>query len=72
MSVLWSIGAVVVAVLAFRGSVWARVALTISTGALAGVLTVLSVGNLAMLVVLLPVAATFLLLLRPDVRSWRT
>ena len=72
VSVLWSVFAVVVAVLAFRGSVWARVALTISTGALAGVLAVLSVGNLAMLVVLLPVAATFLLLLRPDVRSWRT
>ncbi|GHJ59440.1 hypothetical protein NOK12_19580 [Nocardioides sp. OK12] len=72
VSVTWSIVAIVLAVLAFRGVAWARLALTVSSAALAGVLFVWGVvWAPAMLLVMVPVAATVVLLLRPDVRAWR-
>ncbi len=71
VGVVWSIVASVLAALAFRGVRWARVALTISTGVLAGVLLTTTLGAPLMVLVLLPIAAAFVLLLRPGVRSWR-
>ncbi len=69
--VLGGIVASVLAVLAFRGVRWARIALTVSTGALTGMLLAAVVAAPPMVLVLVPVAATFVLLLLPGVRAWR-
>ncbi|WP_341228674.1 hypothetical protein [Nocardioides salarius] len=69
--VLGGIVASVLAVLAFRGVRWARIALTVSTGALTGMLLASVLAAPPMVLVLVPVAATFVLLLLPGVRAWR-
>lgn len=71
VSVVWSIVVSVLAVLAFRGVAWARLALTVSAGAVTGVFLMMVFGSLLMIVPLAAAAAAFALLLRPEVRTWR-
>ncbi len=71
VSVIWSLVASVLAVLAFRGVAWARVALTVSAGAVTGVFLMMVFGSLLMIVPLAASAAAFALLLRPETRTWR-
>ncbi|ANH37382.1 hypothetical protein I601_0939 [Nocardioides dokdonensis FR1436] len=79
VSVVWSLVASVLAVLAFRGVAWARVTLTVSAGAATGIFFMFAVSGFAtaplagvlMMIPLGAVAAAFFLLLRPAVRTWR-
>jgi hypothetical protein len=68
--VLWSVGAAVLAVLAFRGKRLAMYALLVST---AGAAVFCLLGVLGSFVVLVPLAAaavTIGCLLRPEVKAW--
>jgi len=68
--VVWSLAAVVVAVLAFRGVRWARTALVVSAAVSAAVCLLASVGQFVMLLPLAASVVTLALLVRPDVRAW--
>lgn len=71
--VTWSIAAIVLAALAFRGVGWARVALVVSavTSALFCLIgLIVSMGSLLLVLPLVASAATVVLLLRSDVRAW--
>lgn len=68
--VAWSLSAILLAVLAFRRSPWARVALLASAGGAAGLCLLGSLQFVPMMVPLFACIVTFSLLLRPDVRAW--
>ncbi|NYD40311.1 hypothetical protein [Nocardioides panaciterrulae] len=68
--VVWSVVAVVVAVLAFRRVRWARIALLVSALASAGCCLLASVGQFLMLVPLAASVVAVALLVRPDVKAW--
>lgn len=68
--VLWSIAAIVLAVLAIRGIPWARVALAVSTGATSLVLLGATLLSPALVVLLAASLVTLWLLLRADVTTW--
>jgi hypothetical protein len=68
--IVWSLAAALLAVLVFRRTGWARVALAVSAGVSAGLLLV---GALVQLMLVVPLAAcvvVLVLLVRPDVRAW--
>jgi hypothetical protein len=67
---VWSLVAILLAVLAFRRSRWARVALLVSSAAAAVACLVASLGSLLMVVPVFACVATFSLLLKPEVRAW--
>ncbi|WP_299054256.1 hypothetical protein [uncultured Nocardioides sp.] len=67
---LWAVGAIVVAVLAFRGSPGARTALVVTT-ATAGVLSLLAgFADPVFLLLTLGTVLTLVCLVRPEVRAW--
>ncbi len=68
--VVWSLGAIVLGVLAFRGVRWARSALLVSAIASAGCCLLASVGQFVMLVPLAASVVALALLVRPDVKAW--
>ena len=68
--VAWSVAAIVLAVLVFRRSRWARVALLVSAGGTGGLCLVAALQSALLAVPLLACILVFSLLLRPDVRHW--
>jgi hypothetical protein len=68
--VVWSLLAVGLAALAFRGVEWARVALVVSASGAALLLLVATVGQVLLLLPLAASVVTLALLVRPDVRAW--
>jgi hypothetical protein len=68
--VVWALSAIVLAVLVFRRSSWARVGLLASAGGAGGMCLVASLQTVVMVVPLFACVVTFSLLLRPDVREW--
>lgn len=68
--VVWSLAAIVIAVLAYRRVGWARVALVVSAATSAGCCLLASVGQFVMLLPLAASVVALVLLVRPDVRAW--
>jgi hypothetical protein len=68
--ILWSLVAVLLAVLAWRRSRWAAIALVVSAGLAGGLCLLTLVGSFVLLVPLAACAATVALLLRPEARAW--
>ena len=68
--VLWALGAVVVAVLAYRGQEWAWIVLLVSTVCAGLCFVVMVVGSLFALLPVIVTGFTFALLMRPEVRRW--
>ncbi|MEZ0581346.1 hypothetical protein [Nocardioides sp. MH1] len=68
--VVWSLAAAVLAVLAFRGATWARVALVICTAGTGLVVLAAALLSPALFVLLGAITVTLWLLLRPDVTAW--
>ena len=67
---LWGAAAVTFAVFAFRGVAWGRTALLICAGVAGVVCLVGSLFSIALALPFVACAATFALLLRPEVRAW--
>lgn len=67
---VWSLAAIVLAALAFRGVEWARVAVVVSASGAALLLLVATVGQVLLLLPLAASVVTLALLVRPDVRAW--
>ena len=70
VTVVWALGAIVLAVFVLRGAGWARIALLASAAAAGAVCLVASLGSVLMVVPAFGCAVTFSLLLRPEVRAW--
>jgi hypothetical protein len=70
VTVVWSLAAVVLAVLVLRRSGWARIALLASAGGAGAVCLVASLGSVLMVLPAFGCAVAFSLLLRPEVRAW--
>ena len=70
VTVVWSLAAVVLAVLVLRRSRWARIALLASAGGAGAVCLVASLGSVLMVLPAFGCAVAFSLLLRPEVRAW--
>lgn len=68
--VAWSLVAIVLAALVWRGSGRARAALVVSTGCAAGVLLVATLGQVLLVLPLGACVVALALLVRPDVRAW--
>ena len=69
--VLWCVGAAVLAVLVLRRVEWARVVLIVSASVAAAVSLVgAAVGGFPLVLTLVAAAATIMLLLRPETRTW--
>jgi hypothetical protein len=68
--IAWSLGAIVLAVLVFRRTPWARLLLVVSTSAAAGLLLIATVVQPVLAVPLAATVVTLALLIRPDVRNW--
>jgi len=68
--VLWSLVAIVLAVLVWRRSGAARAALVISAGTAAGALLVATLGQVLLVLPLGACVVALALLVRPDVRAW--
>jgi hypothetical protein len=66
----WSLAASLLAVLAFRGTGWARVPLVVSAAASAALLLLATVAQALLVVPLAAAVVTLALLVRPDVRAW--
>ena len=67
---VWSVGAVVMGVLAWRGVRWAATGLIVSAGIAGGICLLVIVGSFLLLLPLVGCAATVALLLRPEARRW--
>ncbi len=67
---VWALVAIVLAVLVFRRSGWARIALLVSSAGAGALCVVASFGALPMVVPAAVCALTFSLLRRPEVRAW--
>ena len=67
---VWALVAIVLAVLVFRRSGWARIVLLVSAAGAGALCIVASFGALPMVVPALVCALTFSLLRRPEVRAW--
>jgi hypothetical protein len=67
---VWSLVALALALLLFRGRRWAWYALTISTSAAAVVCLIGVIGSVVVLVPLAATVATLACLVRPEVRAW--
>jgi len=67
---VWALIAIVLAVLVFRRSGWARIVLLVSAAAAGALCVVASFGALPMVVPAAVCALTFSLLRRPEVRAW--
>jgi hypothetical protein len=67
---VWSAVAGLLAVLAWRRSRWAAIALVVSAGLAGGLCLLTLVGSLVLLAPLAASAATVALLLRPEARAW--
>ena len=70
IAAFWAVAAIVLAVLVFRRSSWARIGLLASAGGAGGLCLVASLQSVFMVVPLFACVVTFSLLLRPDVRAW--
>jgi hypothetical protein len=70
VTIVWSVAAAVLAVLVFRGSGWARVALAGSAAGAGVVCLLAAIGSLLTVLPLTACAVTVALLLRPEVRAW--
>jgi len=68
--IVWSLAALVVAVLAFRRVRWARPALVVSASASLALLLLATLGQVLLVVPLAASVVTLALLVRPDVRAW--
>ncbi len=68
--ILWSLAAMVLAGLAFRGVAWARVPLVVSASLAAGLCLVAAISQFLMVLPLAACVVALALLLRPDVRAW--
>lgn len=68
--IVWSLAALVVAVLAFRRVRWARTALVASASASLALLLLATLGQVLLVVPLAASVVTLALLVRPDVRAW--
>jgi hypothetical protein len=68
--ILWSLAAMVLAGLAFRGVAWARVPLVVSASLATGLCLVAAISQFLMVLPLAACVVALSLLVRPDVRAW--
>lgn len=68
--IVWSILAIILAVLVFRRTAWARLPLLVSAATTAAICVLGTIGQVLMALPLAAAIVTWALLVRPDVRAW--